>query len=550
MLGNLISQFLNPLNPVNRSCCCVEDGRCSDSAALNEILDEAHSGDTSILEVLVEGKNMRGSLPRGPKARLMPTFATRKFIVLEGEPLYEGNILQLVLGESIQEVRLSLHVNGFRVKPLSSVAEPGAEEIVRTWSPFSLIEKCQVKTMQHASMWAVFKITMFRTECTDDMFYFATSGLDAQPQRDQWMAQLAYCINQVTASVFPAHAIAVQPMPWVPMTITRIMAGYLLQSMKNDNVIMMYCELHAYQGGEARMTIYKDEWCDLEMTSILLADTSVVSTRKGEYCTVFGVDDHRFCARTKDEKELWLRAVSNIKVKLMFDAPDPTAEEMSIFRDAIQERLELINGPFVGRPVVSAEQSLPLLQQVHRLPDIISPRGDVLNPEPIDDAAECSPQPELDTSGHDISLDTSGLTAWLGSGAVDLLRPEECRQLVQGMVINPFVKDEPGLANVEAINPLIKDEPGLANVRDRSRILEEAFPVPLGSVRWPAGQVLRDMKDKPSHEPFVVEAFTLLPTAPAAMADSEAEQVHISQFPLLKLPITAAGPGKTGQKPI
>merc|ERR1712056_38407 len=112
------------------------------------------------------------------------------------------------------------------------------------------------------------------------------------------------------------------------------MAGYLLQNENADNVSLFYCELHAYSGGEARLTVYRDEWCQQEVRCLHLSHTSTVSTRKGAYCTVFGVDNYRFCARTREEKDLWLRAVSNIEVKLMFDAPDPTDEELGIFRAA------------------------------------------------------------------------------------------------------------------------------------------------------------------------------------------------------------------------
>merc|ERR1712039_774730 len=83
--------------------------------------------------------------------------------------------------------------------------------------------------------------------------------------------------------------------------------------------------------------------------------TSTVSTRKGAYCTVFGVDNHRFCARTREEKDLWLRAVSNIKVKLMFDA---------------------------------------------RIP-LMSPRGDRWDPDPIDERSDSAGSEFKDEGGND-----------------------------------------------------------------------------------------------------------------------------------------------------
>ncbi|CAK0801220.1 unnamed protein product [Prorocentrum cordatum] len=118
------------------------------------------------------------------------------------------------------------------------------------------------------------------------------------------------------------------------------MAGYLLRSEPGDAVSLCYCELCAYSRGQALLKVYTDEWCEQEVVSISMTASTAVSTRTGSYCTVFGVDAYRFCARTMDEKELWLRAVSNVKVKLMFDAPDPTDRDLSVFREAVWTRVE------------------------------------------------------------------------------------------------------------------------------------------------------------------------------------------------------------------
>lgn len=47
----------------------------------------------------------------------------------------------------------------------------------------------------------------------------------------------------------------------------------------------------------------------------MVSESTTVSTRSGVYCNVFGIDHHRFCARNADEKDLWLRAVSNVKAR-------------------------------------------------------------------------------------------------------------------------------------------------------------------------------------------------------------------------------------------
>mmetsp|Transcript_61642 Transcript_61642/g.198561 ORF Transcript_61642/g.198561 Transcript_61642/m.198561 type:complete len:488 (-) Transcript_61642:10-1473(-) len=415
------------LNPVQHCCCTpghnvhwLRGGRFG----ANELLEEMAPGEVtgSAAEILVDTarsqEGFRGALPVGPRERMVPTYATAEDERLQGEPLYSGNILQLTLGESIHEMQLALHVNGFSLTPCDTIARGTPRPISRAWSPFSLVEKCQVKTMQHSAYWAVFKLTVFRKEGQDRCYYFATTGCDAYKERDRWVLEMVTAIGNVTMSLFPPHAITVDPLPGVATTSTRIMAGYLLQSGTADNVCLFYCELHAYSHGEARLAVYHDEWCEQEVSSVQLADSSTVSTRKGAYCTVFGVDQHRFCARTKEEKDLWLRAVSNVKVKLMFDAPDPTDEELQMFRAAVHERV----GELQEKQGTTLD---PLLAPVQRAPPM-SPRGDAWDPDPIEDAADPPAAGEAGGAGDAAAL--AGRR--LNQGA---LGPEECRRLLQGV---------------------------------------------------------------------------------------------------------------------
>ncbi|CAE8616567.1 unnamed protein product [Polarella glacialis] len=199
-----------------------------------------------------------------------------------------------------------------------TASDSGSGESVHTatraWSPFSLVEKCQVKTLQNSAYWAVFKLTVFRAGGHDQCVYFAATGGDAYKERDRWVDLMGSLVGKVTLSLFPPQSvISVQPVPGVQATSRRIMAGYLLQGCSSDTCMLVYCELHAYSRGEARLATYRDDWCDIEVSSFSLSDASTVSTRSGSHCTVFGIDQHRFCARSPDEKDLWLRAVSNIK---------------------------------------------------------------------------------------------------------------------------------------------------------------------------------------------------------------------------------------------
>lgn len=430
MLGTLAAAVLTPEHPLSRCCCTQESNPCHQGSAsghlttsaeahMSEILDSTPTVPSSV-ELLVDSRisyHIPGYLPRGPLGGEVPTYNTSEHEELKGAPLYSGTILQLRLGESMHEMHLALHVNGFSLKPVDATEKGIPEPVNRAWSPFSLIEKCQVKTMQHAAFWAVFKLTVFRSDGADRFFYFATSGSEAHKERDRWVEEIANAVSLVTLSLFPPHAINVRPLPGVRSTSTRIMAGYLLQSGVDDIVSLIYCELHAFSGGEARLAIYKDEWCEQEVTSLFLSDTSVVSTRKGAYCTIFGVDEHRFCARTRDEKDLWLRAVSNIKVKLMFDAPDPTMDELAVFRAAVLERISTLSD--------NQEKADPLLTPVARLPPS-SPRGDVWQPEPIDentDPGTISPVPSGEDMTEGEHVDVARLHARYG--AVDTMARKE-----------------------------------------------------------------------------------------------------------------------------
>lgn len=331
----------------------------------------------------------RGQLPPGPKIRTVPTYVSADINAMLGDPVLSGNLMQIKLEESVQQMAVSLHANGFSMMPITAKGEKD-KPAHRAWSPFSLVEKCQVKTLQHSAYWAVFKLTVFRAGGHDHCLYFACTGGNAYKERDRWVQKMSELVGAVTFSLLPASDIAVQPLPGVDSTRTRIMAGFLLQACSADTCQVVYCELHAYSGGEARLCLYRDEWCDREVASLSLSDSSTVSTRTGAHCNVFGIDHHRFCARNADEKDLWLRAVSNIKVKLMFEAPDPTAEELAIFRGAVEERIqELTNTSQSASASVSAERRLdaPLLSAITRLPPM-SPRGDALDPDPIEEPAE------------------------------------------------------------------------------------------------------------------------------------------------------------------
>lgn len=304
-----------------------------------------------------ESRRLPRQLHFGPR-KPAPTYPVQDS-KLVGSALMTNKILFLSQGQEIQEGMLSLYLNGFHV------LVEDAEGASSTWSPFSVVEKCGMKNSEESDF-AVFKLTV-GLDSNEQTYYFGTCGEDASKRRETWVSEISSGIQVVTASLFPPHAMSVAPVSGNSATNLRIMAGYLL-CLTGDVMILYYCELHAYNRGNALLAIYDDHLCDRLVKTLHLTDQTVVSSRKG--CSaVFGVGNLRFGARSTQEKDLWLRAVGNIKVKLMFEAPDPTSHELAIFRTAVLDRINSLKEEHY--------QIDPLLPAVHRVPQPAMVVGDM-----------------------------------------------------------------------------------------------------------------------------------------------------------------------------
>eukprot|EP00927_Polykrikos_kofoidii_P034158 TRINITY_DN289_c0_g1_i1.p1 TRINITY_DN289_c0_g1~~TRINITY_DN289_c0_g1_i1.p1 ORF type:complete len:502 (+),score=62.19 TRINITY_DN289_c0_g1_i1:101-1507(+) len=324
------------------------------------------------------------TLPRGPVRSSVPTFLTAERSEFSGQ-IRSGEVAYLALGEKIQRMWLSIYRDGFTVTPSFGSTDPGGQQRkARAWSPFTVTEMCQVQTKRQEQELSVFKLTILKKDDSDLFFYFGCCGPNAVEERAKWLHDIKEAIGNVTLSIIPTHSIVVSPVPGAPGTVTRLMAGYLMHLLGSDRVAVFYCELQAYTEESAKIAMYPDEWCEHEVDSVPISAMSSVSTRKGDSCTVLGVDSHLMCARTWRDKELWLRAISNVKVKLMFDAPSPTEEELEVYRSAVLERLQETE----DTPRANAIQAdAPLLERVYSRPSRPMPAGDVLEPEPM-----CSPR--------------------------------------------------------------------------------------------------------------------------------------------------------------
>lgn len=136
-------------------------------------------------------------------------------------------------------------------------------------------------------------------------------------------------------SLFPPFWILCHPLPFREQT-HRLLAGYLPHSAGPYVVAVLYW------GDQALLVLYENESCEVALNSVVLNVDAIVAEKVGINCSCFTVEKHDFSSRTLSERKLWLRAISNIKVKLANAAPSPSACELRYFREAIKEHLDEI----------------------------------------------------------------------------------------------------------------------------------------------------------------------------------------------------------------
>merc|ERR1712139_360068 len=97
-----------------------------------------------------------------------------------------------------------------------------------------------------------------------------------------------------------------------------------------------------------------------------------ITERVGIDCSCFSVDGNHFSTRTYAEKSRWLRAISNVKVKLRHGAANPTAAELVHYRLSI---LDCAKGVARCPPGKSAPKPLLPRREVPNGPDLDTPDG-------------------------------------------------------------------------------------------------------------------------------------------------------------------------------
>lgn len=378
--------------------CCSEVLPADDDA---DVIGEMGSSPLQLdhIQVLTTEVELPSVFPPGPKASCAQMYALSLAGPLTGEPLKCGRVL-VVKPSALQvtDAKLVVYPKGFTIMAAhpSTVSTPEsvpeADEHSFVWSPFSAVERYTNQLLAGAVFsqgLSMFKLTTFRRAGgVHNAIFFGTTSIpssSSDEERTKWIDVITAAIGSVTESLFPLqHAITSTPVPGVRSTSSRIMAGYLLHLVHEATVAVMYFELHTYLCGECRLSAYKDEWCGWEIMSLTITAQSLLVKRQGTQCTVFCLEQNTFAARSMAEQELWLRALGNVKVKLMYDAPDPSDEELKHIRQAVND--ELVNMPELPGAGVDhgTPREGPLLPAIPRRPVPWSPRGDT-----TDTAPEC-----------------------------------------------------------------------------------------------------------------------------------------------------------------
>eukprot|EP00933_Yihiella_yeosuensis_P015977 TRINITY_DN13792_c0_g2_i4.p1 TRINITY_DN13792_c0_g2~~TRINITY_DN13792_c0_g2_i4.p1 ORF type:complete len:422 (-),score=60.69 TRINITY_DN13792_c0_g2_i4:87-1352(-) len=269
---------------------------------------------------------------------------------LRGVPIREGPLYLLSADEEVSKVNVLLYVNGFSFKHNGS-------EYSYSFSPFALVRNCKFQATTSDGIdlanFRCFKVSLFTQ---GSCFYFGARPSDfaeqaeeeecsdeatelAEEERSRWVLDISRAIRVVTQSLFPTFQIACEPLSHVPMTQNRLMAGYLAHHDDADTTSVIYCELQPHNKDQASLIIYENESCDVSLREIHITDRASCSEKVGISCTCFTLEEHLFSAHNIAERKLWLRAISNIKVKVQNRAPIPTAEELKQYRAAIRERM-------------------------------------------------------------------------------------------------------------------------------------------------------------------------------------------------------------------
>mmetsp|Transcript_11899 Transcript_11899/g.28544 ORF Transcript_11899/g.28544 Transcript_11899/m.28544 type:complete len:640 (-) Transcript_11899:70-1989(-) len=280
---------------------------------------------------------------------------------LRGVPIKEGQLWYITSEQHMEQVQFALFINGFGFVS-------GEREINVAFSPFCVVRNCKVSDPntsggnQLLSQLRVFKISLFSHGVN---YYFATGDEDS---RNDWVSHISHVLRTITQSLFPRFRLRCEPIEKKASTTTRLLAGYLVRDDgvscqtpgpvgSRNTVSVIYCELHSHKDSHAVVRLYENEYCEVQLAELSLNENSLACEMPGLNCSCFCIEAQHFSSRTMSERKLWLRAISNVKVKLQNKAPPPDATQLQHFRYAIKEHINSIQAsleaPIAADPLLA-----------------------------------------------------------------------------------------------------------------------------------------------------------------------------------------------------
>lgn len=323
-----------------------------------------------------------------PKVRGFPTYSSAPDQPLLGVPIREGCLWHLSTQDHFEPVTFHLYVNGFAFSTADGL------EASLSLSPFSLVRNCRFQSGECAKLKS-FKVSLLDH---DPCCYFAIRGppesepseRESEEERSEWVLGISHTILLITDSLLPRYGVSCDPVSHQPHTQLRLLAGYLIHRDDAGSISVLFCELHAQRGNTAKLFMYENEECHSSVMDIVITQNSVCCDIVGINCSCFIVECHHFAAQTPSERKLWLRALSNVKVKIQNGAPEPTVEEMEHYRESIREQIHCLEAtldPRISRSALLSRRARRSLQPVGD--------GDVDDePQPANGVGEVHAEPE------------------------------------------------------------------------------------------------------------------------------------------------------------
>jgi len=234
---------------------------------------------------------------------------------------------------------------------LSLVSKTDGAEHTFAWNPFVTISKAfgpKQAPVDGGPLW-LFVLAAGRGS-DEQRLILATRGEEAEKERGRWLSEISKALRALIKSLLPSFALTVEPLGSRLATARRLLAGHLLLRPHSSwHCCVCFCDLQAYQRSSAQLIIYENEMCEKSLWRLYLTSETRLHIREGEGSSSFTVDGHAFCARSRQEALLWLRALGNVKVKIQNGAPDPSEDELNVFRAAVWERVLAVGAADVER---------------------------------------------------------------------------------------------------------------------------------------------------------------------------------------------------------